>query len=132
MSHRTGFRIKEEPAATRRSGISLLEVSVALVLITTIVLGVLGGLSQATAAQRSARAELESLQLRDRVLEEARAIAFDGLSDLDGTFVEQNGHRADLTVVQLEPALIQVEVNVSSSLHPNVRNVGVLLVAALD
>lgn len=104
----------------------------ALSLFSVVVLGVLGGIVSGAAAQRDTRAELQSIRLLDRMMEELQTVAFDGLIGFDGTFITQNSHRADLTVVQLEPGLIQVQVDVTSSHFPSVSNIGVLLIADLD
>ena len=133
MLQRHEFRaaVKKRPTE-RQDGFSLPEVAVALSLFSIVVLGVLGGIVSAAEAQRDTRAELQSLRLLDRMMEELQAVAFDGLIGLDSTFVTQNNHRADLTVVQLEPGLIQVQVDVTSSQFPSVSHVGVLLIADPD
>lgn len=117
--------------SSRQDGFSLPEVAVALALLATVVLGVLGGLVKAADAQRATRAELQSLQLLDRMVEELQAVDFDALTGFDGTFVEQNDHRAELTVVRLEPRLIQVQVDVTSTQFPGTTS-AVLLVADQD
>ena len=132
MLQRDEFRAVRKRPAERRDGCSLPEVAVALSLFSIVVLGVLGGIVSAAEAQRDTRAELQSIRLLDRMMEELQAVAFDGLIGLDSTFVTQNSHRADLTVVQLEPGLIQVQVDVTSSQFPSVSHVGVLLIADPD
>lgn len=132
MYQRREVRAVEKRSADRQGGFSLTEVAVAFLLVSTVVLGVLGGLVSATIAQRDTSAELKSVQLCDRVVEELQSVAFDGLIGFDGTYVDQNDHRADLTVVQLEPGLIQVQVDVTSTQFPSVSNVEVLLIANLD
>ena len=129
MLKRHEYRTAATRSAERQHGFSLIEVTVAFLLVSTVALGVLGGLASATRAQRDTRAQLQSVQLRDRMVEELQSVAFDGLIGFDGTYVERNDHRADLTVVQLEPSLIQVQVDVTSTQFPSVSNVGVLLIA---
>lgn len=123
--------LRKRPAS-RQDGLSLPEVAVALALLSTVALGVLGGIVDAAEVQRTTRTELECLRLLDRMMEETQAVAFDGLIGLDGTFVEQNRHRADLTVVRLTPGLIQVQVDVTSTEFPAVNSTAVLLVASRD
>ena len=132
MLQRHEFRVVEKQSSDRRGGFSLTEVAVAFLLVSTVILGVLGGLANAAIAQRDTRAELQSVQLCDRVVEELQSVAFDGLIDFDGTYVDQGDHRANLTVVQLEPGLIQVQVDVTSTQFPSVSNLGVVLIADPD
>ncbi len=132
MSQRDEFRAVKKRPSERQSGFSLLEVAVALSLFSVVILGVLGGIVSGSEVQRDTRAELQSIGLLDRLMEELQTVAFDGLIGFDGTFVTQNSHRADLTVVQLEPGLIQVQVDVTSSQFPSVSNLGVLLIADPD
>lgn len=128
MLKRSEYGVAER-SPDRQHGFSLLEVTVAFFLVSTVALGVLGGLANAMKAQRDIRAQLQSVQLRDRMVEELQSVAFDGLIGFDGTYVEHNDHRADLTVVQLEPSLIQIQVDVTSTQFPSVSNIGVLLIA---
>ena len=132
MLQRSKFRGVEKRSADRQGGLSLLKVTVAFLVLSSVVLGLFGGLANAVRAQRDTRAEFQSNQLRDRMVEELQSVAFDGLIGFDGTYVDQNDHRADLTVVQLEPGLIQVQVDVTSTQFPSVSNVGVLLIADPD
>ena len=116
----------------RTQGITLLEIAFATALFSVIAFGVLGGIVIASGAQRSNLVELESRQLFDRVMEELQAVDFDGLLVFDGTFIVAGDHRADITVVQIEPALMQLQVDVTSTEFAYVTNVGTLLIADLD
>ena len=103
-----------------------------MTVLVIVVLGVLGSISNASVAQRTTQVEVESRQLLDRVLEEIESVDFDGLLGFDGTFIVSGAHRADLTVVLLQPNLMQVQVDVTSAQFPEVRNVGVTLIADPD
>ena len=70
MLQRYESPVAQKRSADRQGGFSLLEVVVALFLCSTVALGVLSGLGNAARAQRDTRAEIQSIQLRDRMVEE--------------------------------------------------------------
>lgn len=116
-------------AVERSGGWSLIEVAVGLTLVAVILLGVTATLSTAAVGHRSTRSRIESQLLLNRVLEEIQASPYDTLLSFNGTFLVEGDHRVDISVVQTDVHLVQIQADVTSQEDPTIATRGVLLIA---
>jgi Tfp pilus assembly protein PilV len=116
----------------RCAGFSMLDVAVSLILVSALVLGAVATLSGAFMSERLANGRLASQLLLNRVMEESRSVPYSTLLSLNGQFVLEGEHRADISVDLVDLNLTRVQVDVTSSSYPEVESRGVLLRAARD
>lgn len=102
-------QVKEDP----RAGLSLIEVSVSISVLTIVCLGVLASISTSARAFRESDEFHESQLLVQEVLEEIQTAPFDTLLSFDGQFVNSDDgeYRADISVDYVTLNLVRVHVS---------------------
>ena len=112
-----------------QAGMNLIEVTIAMTILAIMLLGVMAALSNASFAERETSDVLQSQLLLSQVVEETRSVAFDSLLSLNGTYVVKGSHRANITAGLVNPDLVRIQVDVTSTDGTNARSRSVLLVA---
>ncbi|MBI4605123.1 MAG: hypothetical protein HY721_24430 [Planctomycetes bacterium] len=114
------------------AGFNLIEVTLTMAIVLTILLGVMASISTASMAEMSASENVASQLLMSQVLEEVKSNEFEDLLSFNGQYVTSGTNRADISVVSLSTDLVRIQVSVTSTAFPDVVNSAVLLQAALE
>jgi Tfp pilus assembly protein PilV len=116
-------------AHSREEGFSLIEIAIGLVVIASLLLSVTAAISTTFASGRSSEEALEAQLLTSRLVEELHAVPYTSLLSFHGTYLVENGFRADFRVAQVEPHLVQVQIDVESQNISGVENRATFLIA---
>ena len=128
MSETRGFRTARE-ALSSQGGFNLIEVTLAMAILSIVLLGVMAALTNASFAERETSDVLQSQLLLGQVVEETRSVAFDDLLSLNGTYVVKGSHRANITAGLVNPDLVRIQVDVNATDGGNARSRSVLFLA---
>ena len=124
--------IRQEAGRRNETGFSLVDVVFGMAIIGAILLGALATITTAFDGSRDSGDRIRGQLLQSRVLEELQAVPFDALPGTSGTYVEDDGLRADITVVPMESNLLHVEVSVSDQVTGTALSSGVLWIASTN
>ena len=127
-----GFEILAQPGANgrnRQHGFSLLETTLSAVILGAVLIGTLGSLSSAAVGQRNDSTRVTSQLLLSRVMEELRSTSPESLPTYDGSWLEEDGYRAEINVVPHAAGLLKLSVRVQHLVETGIETRGVLLVA---
>jgi len=132
MNMKTGI-VRLGPAAgprnDRAGGFNLIEMSLAMTIVLTILLGVMASISTASLAEMNSSEALSSQLLLSQAIEELKDNTFSELPSFNGQYVVSGTNRANISVTALTVDLARIQVNVSSTAFPDVSSSAVLLVA---
>lgn len=117
---------------SRQEGVGLIEVAVSFALLLTILLGVMGSLTTASAVQLNTNERVSNQMLLGQSLEELKSVPFSTLTSFNGTHVISGKNRVDFLVTPLSAALVRVEVVSTSSEYSDITNRAVLLLVNPD
>lgn len=113
----------------RQCGFSLLETTLSTVILGAVLIGTLGSLSSAAVSQRGDGTRVGSQLLLSRVMEELRSTSPESLPGFDGSWLDEDGYRAQISVVPHGAGLLKLSVRVRHLTETEIETRGVLLVA---
>ncbi len=114
------------------AGFSLVEVMVAITLLTILSLGVLASMVVGFSADRSTQEIARSQQFAVQVLETVKSTPYDLLPTLSGITIPQNDLEATVGVSVLSAGLQRIEISVIHASEPAANSRLVTLRARLD
>ena len=117
------------PGAERSAGFNLIETTVSMAIILTILLGVMATISSASLAKTNSNESVSSQFLLHQTVEELKNNSFSELLGFDGQYVTSGTNRADIRVGWVTPELIRLQVDVTSTAFPDVTSSAVFLLA---
>ncbi|MHC4663001.1 MAG: prepilin-type N-terminal cleavage/methylation domain-containing protein [Planctomycetota bacterium] len=101
---------KVQPATRKDSaGLTLVEIMVALSLLTIVAVGVMSSFSSLFSSNRANAAAIDIQLLTERVVQELEAVPPEQLLSWDGSSVEENGITVGIRVSKVAPTLLQLE-----------------------
>lgn len=122
------------PHIHRSNGLTLIEVSITLVVLTLILTGLMASLSTGFLAQRQNTDLLECQLLTQQVIEEVQTAPYATLLSFNGTHVDDTAktHRAQILARLADTGLVQIEVTTASLSQPLNTLRAVTLISSLN
>jgi len=111
---------------------TLVEVMMALTVLTIVALGVLSTISISFSADRSSQRQLDGQSFAQEVMETVKATPYSQVLSLDGTRTVRDGLSGVIRADLISSGLIRVEVEVTDDANPAVSTQLVTAMADLD
>ena len=115
-----------------QSGLTIIEIVAATVIIAILASGVLSSMSVAYVADRNSTDSITAQNLVREVVESVEATPFEAMLALDGSTLVDDRFMATTTTTLVSVGLMRVEVVVTCSDNPEVNAVAITLIADRD